>query len=93
MAIRDKTQQEAQSLQIKALYKIMFINKNSILTTIHQLQEKIVAQLNQPAYFLKHLNKMHNRMCEKYKQIKLNLDFKQHTIKTYINEELINISQ
>ena len=70
MAIRDKTQLEAQSLQIKALYKIMLINTNSILTTIHQLQRKTVAQLNQLVYFLKHLNKMHNRMCGKYKQIK-----------------------
>ena len=93
MAICDKTRLEAQSLQIKALYKIMLINTNSILTTIHQLQEKTAAKLNQPVYFLKHLNKMHNCMCGKYKQIKQNLDFKQHTIKTYINEELINISQ
>ena len=60
----------AQSLQIKAFYKIMLINTNSILTTIHQLQEKTATQLNQPAYFLKHLNKKHNRMCgKKYKQI------------------------
>ena len=72
----------------------MLKNTNSILTTIHQLQEKTTAQLNQPVYFLKHLNKMHNRMCgKKYKQKKYNLDFKQHTIKTYISEELINISQ
>ena len=70
MAIRDKTQLEAQSLQIKALHKIMLINTNSILTTIYQLQEKTVAQLNQPVYFLKHLNRMRNRMCGKYKQIK-----------------------
>ena len=70
MAIRDKTQLEAQSLQIKGLYKIMLINTNSILTTIHQLQGKTVAQLNQLVYFLKHLNKMHNRMCGKYNQIK-----------------------
>ena len=93
MAICDKTRLEAQSLQIKALYKIMLINTNSILITIHQLQEYTAAQLNQPVYFLKRLNKMHNCMCGKYKQIKQNLDFKQHTIKTYINEELINISQ
>ena len=70
MAIRDKTQLKAQSLQIKTLYKIMLKNTNSILTTIHQLQEKTTAQLNQPVYFLKHLNKMHSRMCGKYKQIK-----------------------
>ena len=54
MAIRDKTQLEAQSLQMKALYKIMLIKTNSILTTIHQLQVSTVAQLNQPVYFLKH---------------------------------------
>ena len=27
--------------------------------------KKTAAQLNQPVYFLKHLNKMHNRMCGK----------------------------
>ena len=61
----------AQSLQIKALYKTMLINTNSILTTIHQLQEKTAAQLNQPVYFLKHLKKKHNRMYGKYKQNKI----------------------
>ena len=43
----------------------MLKNTNSILTTIHQLQEKTAAQLNQPIYFLKHLNKIHNHMCGK----------------------------
>ena len=55
----------AQSLQIKAFYKIMLINTNSILTTIHQLQEKTATQLNQPVFFLKYLNKKHNCMCGK----------------------------
>ena len=37
---------------------------------------------------------MHNHMCGKI-QVKKNknLDFKQHTIKTYNNEELIIINQ
>ena len=38
MAIRDKTQLEAKSLQRKVLYKKMPIITNPILTTIHQLQ-------------------------------------------------------
>ena len=38
MAICDKTQLEAQSLQRRALYKKMPIITNPILTIIHQLQ-------------------------------------------------------
>ena len=72
MAIRDKTQLEAQSLQIKALYK-----NNAHKNKFHPNYYPSVSSLNSNSIestyiFLKTLNKMHNRMCGKIKVNKIN---------------------
>ena len=65
MAIRDKTQLKAQSLQIKALYK-----KNAHYNKFNPNYYPLVASVDSSSIestctFSETLNKMHKRMCGK----------------------------
>ena len=67
MAIRDKTQLEAQSLQIEALYKNN-AHKNKFNPNYYSSVASVDSSSIESTYiFLETLNKMHNRMCRKYK--------------------------
>ena len=67
MTIRDKTQLEAQSLRIRALYKNndhknkFNPNYNPSVTSVNS------SSIESTCVFPEILNKMHNRMCGKYK--------------------------
>ena len=67
MAIRDKTQLKAQSLQRKALYKNN-AHKNKFNPNYYPLVASVDSNsIELTCIFPKTLNKMHNRMCGKYK--------------------------
>ena len=67
MTIPDKTQLKAQSLQIKALYKNN-AHKNKLNPNYYPSVVSVDSNLIESTYiFLETLNKMHNRMCGKYK--------------------------
>ena len=67
MEIRDKTQLEAQSLQIKALYKNN-AHKNKFNPNYYSSVASVdSSSIESTCIFLKTLNKIHNRMCGEYK--------------------------
>ena len=67
MAIRDKTQLEAQSLHIKALHKNNAY-KNKFNSNYYPLVVSVdSSSIESTCIFPETLNKMHNRMCGKYK--------------------------
>ena len=67
MAIHDKTQLEAQSLQIEALYKNN-AQKNKFNPNYYPSVTSVDnSSIESPCIFPETLNKMHNRMCGKYK--------------------------
>ena len=67
MAIRDKTQLETQSLQIKALYKNN-AHKNKFNHNYYPSIASVdINSIELTCIFPETLNKMHNRMCGKYK--------------------------
>ena len=67
MAIHDKTQLETQSLQVKALYKNN-AHKNRFNPNYHPSVASVDnSSIESACIFLETLNKMHNRMCGKYK--------------------------
>ena len=67
MAIRDKTQLEAQSLQIQALYKNN-AHKNKFNPNYYPSIANVDNCSNESTcIFPETLNKMHNHMCGKYK--------------------------
>ena len=70
MAIRDKTQLETQSLQIKALYKNN-AHKNKFNPNDYPSVASVdSSSIESTCIFCETLNKMHNHMCGKYKQTK-----------------------
>ena len=67
MAIRDKTQLKAQSLQRKALY-IKYAHKNKFNPNYYPLIASVDSSSIESTYiFPETLHKMHNRMYGKYK--------------------------
>ena len=67
MAIRDKTQLEAQSLQIKSLYKNNAHKKKFNHNYYPSVTSVDNSSIESTCIFPETLNKMHNRMCGKYK--------------------------
>ena len=67
MAISDKTQLEAQRLQRKALYKSN-AHKNKFNPNYYPSVTSVDSNsIESTCIFPEILNKMHNRMCGKYK--------------------------
>ena len=69
MAIRDKTQLKTQSLQRKALYK-KYAHKKKKKSNPNYYPSVTSVESNSiesTCIFPETLNKMHNRMCGKYK--------------------------
>ena len=72
MAIRDKTQLDAQSLQRKALYKTN-PHKNKLNPNYYPSVASVdSSSIESTCIFPKTLNKMHNRMCGKIEVNKIN---------------------
>ena len=67
MAIHDKTQLEAQSLQIKGLYKNNAHKNKSNPNYYSSVASVDNSSIESTCIFPETLNKMHNRMCGKYK--------------------------
>ena len=87
MAIRDKTQLEAQSLQIKALYKNN-PHKNKFKPNYYPSIASVdSSSIESTCIFPKTLNKTHKRMCGNNTSEQNNFFISNNTqIKTYINE-------
>ena len=67
MAIRDKTQLEAQSLQIKALYKNNAHKNKFNLNYYPSVASGDSSSIESTCIFPKTQKKMYNHMCGKYK--------------------------
>ena len=65
MAVHDKTQLEAQSLQIKALYKNNAHKNKSNPNYYLSVESVDNSSIESTCIFPETLNKMHNRMCGK----------------------------
>ena len=87
MAIHDKTQLEAQSLQIKGLYKNNAYKNKFNPNYYLSVTSVDSSSIESTCIFPETLNKMHNRMCGNNTSKQNNFLISNNTqIKTYINE-------